>query len=134
MKYYSELTQRLYDSEKECADAEEVLKRKQEEERLAREKAIAEKKARYEILQAAKINYETARKEYVRARDAYYGTNQPFTITGTANEAGANEKGVNEAKSHDTSESRKNDGEYNSEEIFSNILASILSSLDKEDN
>lgn len=64
MKYYSDVTKKLYDSEQACAEAEAlVLKKKQEEEAAAAKKS-QERKARAEAIDASYEKLMAAQKEY----------------------------------------------------------------------
>ena len=64
MKYYSDVTKKLYDSEQECAEAEAlVLKKKQEEEAAAAKKS-QERKVRAEAIDASYEKLMAAQKEY----------------------------------------------------------------------
>lgn len=75
MKYYGEHTKRLYDTEKECMDAEFKAKEKENLEKIAKEKALREEKEKKEALAAERKamadKVETARQEMVKAQKAY---------------------------------------------------------------
>ena len=81
MKDYSDVTKKLYDSEKECKEAEELLiKAKAEEEAQKLEKTKA-RKARaeaidqsYEKLQEAQKEYSKLVAEFVRDYGSYHKT------------------------------------------------------------
>ena len=94
MKYYGERTNKLYDTEKECMDAEFKAK---EQENLARiqkekearelkeqkEKAAAERKAAADKVAAARKAYLEAQKAYRAELEAFckaYGTYH-YTVT-----------------------------------------------------
>ena len=64
MKYYSEVLKKIFDSEDECAKAEEAQAKKEEEAKLAAERKAKERKER-----AAEV--ETAMKEMQNAINHY---------------------------------------------------------------
>lgn len=81
MKYYSDLTKKLYDSEQECAEAEATLLKKRQEEEEATAKKAQERKARaeaidasYERLAAAQKEYSQLVSEFVKDYGAYHKT------------------------------------------------------------
>ena len=88
MKYYGEKTKRLYDTERECMDAEfkakeqENLEKIKKERELAlakekKEKEVAERKACAEKVEAARSAYLEAQKAYRTELEAFckkYGT------------------------------------------------------------
>ena len=88
MKYYGERTNKLYDTEKECMDAEfkakeaENLARIQKEKEVRelkekKEKEVAERKAMAEKVEAARKAYLEAQKAYRTELEAFckkYGT------------------------------------------------------------
>lgn len=80
MKYYSDVTKQLYDSEKACADAEAALLRKKKEEEEAAKKS-QERKARaeaidisYNKLRAAQAEYSKLVSEFVKDYGSYHKT------------------------------------------------------------
>jgi len=64
MKYYSEILNKAFDTEKECAKAEKIYEQEQ-----AKAKALAEQKASDRKAAAEKV--EAARKAAVEANKAY---------------------------------------------------------------
>lgn len=75
MKYYSERLNRVFDSEKECLDAEFKVKQKENLEKIEKERALREEKERKEKEAAERKEMadkvEAARKEMVKAQNAY---------------------------------------------------------------
>lgn len=75
MKYYGEKTKRLYDTERECMDAEFKAKEQENLEKIQKEKALREEKEKKEALAAERKamaeKVETARKAYLEAQKAY---------------------------------------------------------------
>ena len=75
MKYYGELTKRLYDTSEACEQAETAAKEKErlEKERKEHEMALAKEKKEQEMAvrkeDAAKV--EAARKAMIEAQNAY---------------------------------------------------------------
>lgn len=65
MKFYSEITKELYDSEKECAKAEKLHEDKRLKEQAEKAKLAEERKAAAEKVEAA-------RKAASAAKEAYY--------------------------------------------------------------
>lgn len=81
VKFYSDVTRKFYDSEKECADAELELKKKDEEARLKKEAEAAERKEDAkkveDLLEAAsKANkaYKDALTEFCKKWGSYHTT------------------------------------------------------------
>lgn len=64
MKFYSDVTRKLYDTEEALHEAETAVKCKEEEERLAREHYEQEKEARTKVLNAAYEAKKKAEKDY----------------------------------------------------------------------
>ena len=75
MKYYGEHTKQLYNTEKECMDAEFKAKEKENIEKIRKEREAAEAKAKKEQeaaeRKAAAEKVEAARKAMVDAQAAY---------------------------------------------------------------
>lgn len=67
MKYYSEETKKMYDSEEDLFKAEEALKAEKEE----RKKKLAEQVKRGSEVDAAYDNYRALRDAYVKDYGAY---------------------------------------------------------------
>lgn len=76
MKYYGERTNKLYDTEKECMDAEFKAKEKENLEKIEKERAITAAKEKKEKEMAERkalaAEVDTARKAYVEAQKAYH--------------------------------------------------------------
>ena len=75
MKYYGERTNKLYNTEKECMEAEFKAKEKENLEKIEKERAlaIAKEKKEKEVAErkAAAESVDAARKQYVEAQKAY---------------------------------------------------------------
>ena len=75
MKYYGERTGKLYDTEKECQEAEFKAKEEENKAKILAEKKAAEAKAKKEQeaseRKAMAAEVETARKNMVNAQKAY---------------------------------------------------------------
>lgn len=75
MRYYSEVTKNLYDTEKACLEAEFKVKEEQNRQKILKEKAEREAKEKQEKLAAerkARANeVEEARKAMVAAQSKY---------------------------------------------------------------
>lgn len=64
MKYYSDLTKKLYDTAEACAEEEAALLKKRQEEEAAAAKKSQERKARAEAIDASYEKMVAAQKEY----------------------------------------------------------------------
>ena len=73
MKYYSEITKNVYDSEEECLEAEAKVKEKEDEAK----KKEAEKKQREEEVEKA---FEEALAAYDRAEELLAKFNEDYNI------------------------------------------------------
>ena len=74
MKFYSEQTKKFYDSEKECAEAEEKYLTEKTNKAAAR-KADAEKVEKaFSELKAARENFNTALSDFCKKYGAYHKT------------------------------------------------------------
>lgn len=75
MKYYSEKLNKVFNTEKECMDAEFKAKEKENLERIAKEKALREEKEKKEQLAAERKadadKVEAAHKAMVDAQKTY---------------------------------------------------------------
>lgn len=75
MKYYSDVTNTLYDSEKACLEAEFKVKEKENREKILRERAAREAKEKQEKLAAERktraAEVDEARKAMVAAQSKY---------------------------------------------------------------
>ena len=75
MKYYGERTNKLYDTEKECMEAEFKAKEKENLEKIEKERAlaVAKEKKEKEIAErkALAAEVDTARKALTEAQKAY---------------------------------------------------------------
>lgn len=75
MKYYSEKLNKVFNTERECMDAEFKAKEQENLEKIAKEKALREEKEKKEALAAERKEMaekvETARKAYLEAQKAY---------------------------------------------------------------
>lgn len=75
MKYYGERTNKLYDTEKECMEAEAQAKEKENLEKIRKERELALAKEQKEKAIAERKEYanrvEAARKAYLEAQKAY---------------------------------------------------------------
>ena len=75
MKYYGERTKTLYNTEKECMEAEAQAKEKENLERIKKERelALAKEKKEKEVAErkACAEKVEAARKAYLEAQKAY---------------------------------------------------------------
>ena len=82
MKYYSDVTNSLYDSEKACLEAELKVKEKENREKILRERAAREAKEKQEKLAAERkaraAEVEEARKAMDIARSKYAEVLQAF--------------------------------------------------------
>lgn len=78
MKYYSEILNKVFDTEKACREAELECKRAEEAKlREAEQKKLAEKKKQEERAADAKV-VETLREEMVKAQSNYRKAVQAF--------------------------------------------------------
>lgn len=75
MRYYSEITKNIYDTEKACLEAEFKVKEEQNRQKILKEKAEREAKEKQEKLAAARKvranEVEEARKAMVAAQHKY---------------------------------------------------------------
>ena len=71
MKYFSELTGKVYESESECVKEEKAFKKEQEEKEAAAKKKEEEKAARKSEVQAAYEKMIEAENEYKELRNKY---------------------------------------------------------------
>lgn len=97
MKYYGEHTNKLYDTEKECMDAEfkakeqENLEKIKKERELAlakekKEKEVAERKACAEKVEAARAAYLNAQKAYRSELDKFIKKYGSFHMSWSEND------------------------------------------------
>lgn len=82
MKYYGEHTKQLYNTEKECMDAEFKAKAEENLAKIQKEKALREEKEKKEALAAERKacaeKVEAARKAYLEAQKAYRNELETF--------------------------------------------------------
>lgn len=82
MRYYSEITKTIYDTEKACLEAEFKVKEEQNKEKIRRERAEREAKEKQERLNAERkvraAEVENARKAMDAARSKYAEVLQAF--------------------------------------------------------
>ena len=64
MKFYSEITKKIYDSEKDCVEAEAAILKQRKAEEEAAAKKSQERKARAEAIDASYEKMLAAQKEY----------------------------------------------------------------------
>jgi len=85
MKYYGERTNKLYDTEKECMDAEFKAKEQENLEKIKKEREVALAKEKKEKEVAARKEaagkVEAARKAYLEAQKAYRKELEEFCKT-----------------------------------------------------
>lgn len=85
MKYYGERTNRLYNTEKECMDAEFAAKEQENLARIQKEKAERELKEKKEkeaaLRKEAAMKVDAARKAYLEAQKAYHEELESFCKT-----------------------------------------------------
>lgn len=101
MKYYSELTNKTYNTEDECLNAEASFKKEQKRIQDEIAKAVAEKKAKEEAIQANKKelakSIEEATKEVEEATSIYNAAKEK--AKGILNEANKKANAILEAAS-----------------------------------
>lgn len=79
MKYYSDLTKKVYDTERDCLNAEELFYEEEAARRKAiEEKKMAEKKKQEERAADAKV-VEQKREAMIRAQKDYHDAVDAFT-------------------------------------------------------
>jgi len=82
MKYYSEKLNKVFDTERECMEAEFKVKEQENLARIQKEKALREEKEKKEALAAERKvmadKVETARKAYLEAQKAYRNELEAF--------------------------------------------------------
>lgn len=82
MKYYSEKLNKVFDTERECMEAEFKVKEQENLVRIQKEKALREEKEKKEALAAERKvmadKVETARKAYLDAQKAYRNELEAF--------------------------------------------------------
>lgn len=82
MKYYSEKLNKVFDTERECMEAEFKVKEQENLARIQKEKALREEKEKKEALaterKAMADKVETARKAYLEAQKAYRNELEAF--------------------------------------------------------
>lgn len=71
MKFYSEVTKKFYDSEKECVKAEKLHEDKLAKEKLEKEQLAAERKAAAEKVEVAYDAYVSAKEAYVKEINSF---------------------------------------------------------------
>lgn len=71
MKYYSELTNKIYDSEKECKAAEEKKRKSDEEETLRKKKEAEQRKTRAAAVEEKRVAYSKAKEAYINELDSF---------------------------------------------------------------
>lgn len=71
MKYYSESLKKVYDSEKECQDAEREYAEKVAAEKAEREKLQKARKERAAEVESARQAYLEAQKSYIELRNKF---------------------------------------------------------------
>lgn len=85
MKYYSEKLNKVFDTERECMEAEFKIKEQENLARIQKEKALREEKEKKEALAAERKEMaekvETARKAYLEAQKAYKAELDKFIKT-----------------------------------------------------
>ena len=64
MKYYSEITNRTYNTEKECIEAEQSIIKAREEKKAKEEKLSKERAERAKIVDEKRIAYVKALEDY----------------------------------------------------------------------
>ena len=64
MKYYSEITNRTYNTEKECIEAEQAIVKAREEKKAKEEKLSKERAERAKIVYEKRIAYVKALEDY----------------------------------------------------------------------
>ena len=64
MKYYSEITNRTYNTEKECIEAEQAIVKAREEKKAKEEKLSKERAERAKIVDEKRIAYVKALEDY----------------------------------------------------------------------
>ena len=64
MKYYSEITNRTYNTEKECIEAEQAIIKAREEKKAKEEKLSKERAERAKIVDEKRIAYVKALEDY----------------------------------------------------------------------
>lgn len=77
MKYYGEITKKLYDTEEACNKAELAEQEKQNTVKLEKERAAAKRKAAAEKVEVARKAYVEAQKNYKKVLTEFcdeYGT------------------------------------------------------------
>lgn len=82
MKYYSEKLNKVFNTERECMEAEFKVKEQENLARIQKEKALREEKEKKEALAAERKvmadKVETARKAYLEAQKAYRNELEAF--------------------------------------------------------
>ena len=82
-RFYSDITNKLYDSMDDLEEAEKKIIAKREEKRVAEQKRADERKARAQEIDELQKTYVDARKAYTEALEKFcndYGTfHQPFS-------------------------------------------------------
>lgn len=82
MKYYSEKLNKVFDTERECMEAEFKVKEQENLARIQKEKALREEKEKKEAFAAERKvmadKVETARKAYLEAQKAYRNELEAF--------------------------------------------------------
>lgn len=64
MKYYSEITNRTYNTEKECIEAEQAIIKAREEKKAKEEKLSKERAERAKIVDEKRVAYVKALEDY----------------------------------------------------------------------
>ena len=64
MKYYSEITNRTYNTEKECIEAEQAIVKAREEKKAKEEKLSKERAERAKIVDEKRVAYVKALEDY----------------------------------------------------------------------
>ena len=71
MKFYSETTQKFYDSPEACLEAEKALVAKQNQEKIEKERKAAERKAAADKVEAARKAMIEAQTNYKNELEAF---------------------------------------------------------------
>lgn len=87
MRYYSDVTQKFYDTQGECVKAEAEAKQKAEKEKYEKEKKDAERKSRAKEVDEALKAVDAAKKHYAELLEAFCESYGPFHTSLTGEDA-----------------------------------------------
>ena len=71
MRYYSEITQKTYNTEKECLEAEFKVKEEKNREKIRQDRLVAQRKERAAEVDAARKTMVEAQKKYKEVLEAF---------------------------------------------------------------